>query len=215
MFTGIVEEIGVVRGADGGRLTIEAAKVLEGTKPGDSLAVNGVCLTVASIPSADGGGTFEVDVMPETLSRTNLGELHYGERVNLERALTLGGRLGGHLVLGHVDDVGRIVSVTPGENARVMRIAVPAWLMPYISRKGFVAVDGVSLTVVEVDDFSFSVSLVAYTLEHTILGDKSPGSTVNLEVDVIARYLELLNEKAGQGLTFELLEKYGFAPGGI
>jgi len=211
MFTGIVEEIGVVRGADGGRLTIEAAKVLEGTKPGDSLAVNGVCLTVTSMS----GDAFEVDVMPETLSRTNLGELHYGERVNLERALALGGRLGGHLVLGHVDDVGKIVSVTPREEARIMRIAVPAGLMSYIAGKGFIAVDGVSLTVVEVDDFSLSVSLVAYTMEHTILGDKSPGSTVNVEVDVIARYLERLSEKAGQGLTFELLEKYGFTPGGI
>ena len=211
MFTGIVEEIGVVRGADGGRLTIEAAKVLEGTKPGDSLAVNGVCLTVTSM----GGDAFEVDVMPETLSRTNLGELHYGERVNLERALALGGRLGGHLVLGHVDDVGRVVSVTPREDARIMRIAVPARLLPYIAGKGFIAVDGVSLTVVEVDDFSLSVSLVAYTTEHTILGDKSPGSTVNVEVDVIARYLERLSEKAGQGLTLDLLEKYGFTPGGI
>ena len=211
MFTGIVEEIGVVRGAEGGRLTIEAAKVLEGTKPGDSLAVNGVCLTVTSLS----GGAFEVDVMPETLSRTNLGGLRYGERVNLERALALGGRLGGHLVLGHVDDVGKVVSVAPEENARIMRIAVPARLLAYIAGKGFIAVDGVSLTVVDVDDFSFSVSLVAYTMEHTILGDKSPGSTVNLEVDVIARYLERLNEKAGQGLTFELLEKYGFAPGGI
>jgi len=211
MFTGIVEEIGVVRGADGGRLTIEAAKVIEGTKPGDSLAVNGVCLTVTSM----GGDAFEVDVMPETLSRTNLGELHYGERVNLERALALGGRLGGHLVLGHVDDVGRVVSVTPREDARIMRIAVPARLLPYIAGKGFIAVDGVSLTVVEVDDFSLSVSLVAYTTEHTILGDKSPGSTVNVEVDVIARYLERLSEKAGQGLTLDLLEKYGFTPGGI
>ena len=211
MFTGIVEEIGVVRGADGGRLTIEASKVLEGTKPGDSLAVNGVCLTVTSM----GGDAFEVDVMPETLSRTNLGELHYGERVNLERALALGGRLGGHLVLGHVDDVGRVVSVTPREDARIMRIAVPARLLPYIAGKGFIAVDGVSLTVVEVDDFSLSVSLVAYTTEHTILGDKSPGSTVNVEVDVIARYLERLSEKAGQGLTLDLLEKYGFTPGGI
>jgi len=211
MFTGIVEEIGVVRGADGGRLTIEAAKVLEGTKPGDSLAVNGVCLTVTSM----GGGAFEVDVMPETLSRTNLGELHYGERVNLERALALGGRLGGHLVLGHVDDVGRVVSVTPRGDARIMRIAVPARLLPYIAGKGFIAVDGVSLTVVEVDDFSLSISLVAYTTEHTILGDKSPGSTVNVEVDVIARYLERLSEKAGQGLTLDLLEKYGFTPGGI
>ena len=211
MFTGIVEEIGVVRGVEGGRLTIAAAKVLEGTKPGDSLAVNGVCLTVTSM----GGGAFEVDVMPETLSRTNLGELHYGERVNLERALALGGRLGGHLVLGHVDDVGRVVSVTPREDARIMRIAVPARLLPYIAGKGFIAVDGVSLTVVEVDDFSLSVSLVAYTTEHTILGDKSPGSTVNVEVDVIARYLERLSEKAGQGLTLDLLEKYGFTPGGI
>jgi riboflavin synthase len=185
--------------------------VLEGTKPGDSLAVNGVCLTVTSLS----GGAFEVDVMPETLSRTNLGELCYGERVNLERALALGGRLGGHLVLGHVDDVGRVVSVTPREDARIMRIALPARLTAYISEKGFVAGDGVSLTVVDVDDFSFSVSLVAYTLEHTILGDKSPGSAVNLEVDVIARYLERLGEKAGQGLSIDLLEKYGFAKRGI
>ena len=211
MFTGIVEEIGVVRGAEGGRLTIEAAKVLEGTKPGDSLAVNGVCLTVTSLS----GGAFEVDVMPETLSRTNLGGLRYGERVNLERALALGGRLGGHLVLGHVDDVGKVVSVAPEENARIMRIAVPARLLAYIAGKGFIAVDGVSLTVVDVDDFSFSVSLVAYTTEHTILGDKSPGSTVNLEVDVIARYLERLSEKAGQELSIDLLEKYGFTRRGI
>ena len=211
MFTGIVEEIGVVRGADGGRLTIEASKVLEGTKPGDSLAVNGVCLTVTSM----GGGAFGVDVMPETLSRTNLGELRYGERVNLERALALGGRLGGHLVLGHVDDVGKVVSVAPEENARIMRIAVPARLLAYIAGKGFIAADGVSLTVVDVDDFSLSVSLVAYTLEHTILGDKSPGSAVNVEVDVIARYLERLSEKAGQELSIDLLEKYGFTRRGI
>jgi riboflavin synthase len=211
MFTGIVEEIGVVRGAEGGRLTIEAVKVLEGTKPGDSLAVNGVCLTVTSL----GGGAFEVDVMPETLSRTNLGGLRYGERVNLERALALGGRLGGHLVLGHVDDVGKVVSVAPEENARIMRIAVPARLLAYIAGKGFIAVDGVSLTVVDVDDFSLSVSLVAYTTEHTILGDKSPGSAVNVEVDVIARYLERLSEKAGQELSIDLLEKYGFTRRGI
>lgn len=215
MFTGIVEETGVIKQADAGRLTVEARKVLEGTKPGDSIAVNGVCLTVTSLPLADGGGVFVVDVMPETLHRTNLGELHYGERVNLERALALGGRLGGHLVLGHIDDVGKVISVTPQEDARIMRIAVPARLMSYIAEKGFIAADGVSLTVVDVDDFSLSVSLVAYTMEHTILGDKSPGSAVNVEVDVIARYLERLNEKAGQGLTFDLLEKYGFAKGGI
>lgn len=211
MFTGIVEEIGVVRQADAGRLTIKAEKVLEGTKPGDSLAVNGVCLTVTSI----GSGAFGVDIMPETLSRTNLGELRYGEGVNLERALALGGRLGGHLVLGHVDDMGKIISVTPQEDARIMRIAVPARLMPYIADKGFIALDGVSLTVVDVDGFSFSVSLVSYTMEHTILGDKSPGGAVNVEVDVIARYLERLNETAGKGLTFDLLEKYGFAKRGV
>jgi len=206
MFTGIVEEIGIVREADANRLVIAAEKVLQGTKPGDSIAVSGACLTVASLN--DGG--FSVDVMPETLNCTNLGELRYGDHVNLERALTMGGRVGGHLVLGHVDDVGRVISMTPQKDSSIVRIAVPSELMSYVAEKGFIAVDGISLTIVDVDDFSFSVSLVAYTIEHTILGEKRPGSAVNVEVDVIARYLERINKRAGRNLTFDLLEEYGF-----
>ncbi|MCK5590026.1 MAG: riboflavin synthase, partial [Dehalococcoidales bacterium] len=122
MFTGIVEEIGIVREADANRLVIAAEKVLQGTKPGDSIAVSGACLTVASLN--DGG--FSVDVMPETLNCTNLGELRYGDHVNLERALTMGGRVGGHLVLGHVDDVGRVISMTPQKESSIVRIAVPS-----------------------------------------------------------------------------------------
>ena len=212
MFTGIVEEVGVVREVGANRLVIAAKEVLQGTKPGDSIAVNGACLTVISLND----DSFSVDVMPETLHRTNLGGLRYGDHVNLERALVVGGRVGGHLVLGHVDDIGRVVSVTPQEDSRIMQIAVPSQLMLYIAEKGFIAVDGVSLTVINVDDFSFSVSLVGYTIKHTILGEKRPGSTVNLEVDVIARYLERINEKVGQplprsGVTLNLLKEYGFA----
>jgi riboflavin synthase len=211
MFTGIIEEIGIVNKADSNRLVIEAGKVLEGTRPGDSIAVNGVCLTVTFL----NGNAFSVDIMPETLHRTNLGALRYGDQVNLERALMLGERLGGHLMLGHVDDIGKVVSVIPQEEARVVRISVPAKLMPYIAEKGFIAVDGVSLTVVDIDEFSFSVSLVGYTIEHTILGEKGPGSVVNLEVDVIARYVKRITEKADQGLTFDFLEEYGFMKGGV
>jgi len=207
MFTGIVEEIGAVRGASLDSLVIEARAVLEGTKLGDSIAVNGVCLTVTSLDN----NSFSVDVMPETLRCTNLGELHYGDRVNLERALIIGGRLGGHLVLGHVDDAGKVISVLPEEAARIMMISTPARLMPYTANKGFIAVDGVSLTIADLDDFSFSVSLVAYTLEHTTLGDRKPGDKVNLEADVMARYAEHLKKRNGQGLTRDFLKEYGFA----
>ncbi|MBN2186759.1 MAG: riboflavin synthase [Dehalococcoidia bacterium] len=207
MFTGIVEEIGLVRETSLNRLAIEACKVLEGTKVGDSIAVNGVCLTVTSLNNY----SFDADVMPETLRRSNLGELRYGARVNLERALAAGGRLGGHLVLGHVDDTGGIMAITPEEAARVMRISAPAELIPYIVNKGFIAVDGVSLTITGRDDFSFTVSLVSYTLEHTTLGSRRPGDVVNLEADVIAKYVEGLMERRGQGLTVDLLKEYGFA----
>lgn len=207
MFTGIVEEIGMVREATPNRLVIGAKRVLEGTKVGDSIAVNGVCLTAIS-PS---DGSFSVDVMPETLRRTNLGRLYYGDRVNLERALEFGGRLGGHLVLGHVDDLGRVMLVTHEEGASIMRISTPARLMPYIAEKGFIAVDGVSLTIVDFDEYSFSVSLVAYTLEHTTLGGRRSGDMVNLEVDIIAKYVERLKERRSEGLTLSFLQEYGFA----
>jgi riboflavin synthase len=206
MFTGIVEEIGRVKEASPDHLAIEARKVLEDVGIGDSIAVNGVCLTVTSL----GNSVFSVDVMPETLRCTNLGELRYGDRTNLERALMVGRRLGGHLVLGHVDDTGKVISVVPEEAARIMRIWAPAKLMPYVAGKGFIAVDGVSLTIADLDDSSFSVSLVAYTLEHTTLGDRKPGDRVNLEADVIARYVKRLKQRSTQGLTSDFLAGHGF-----
>jgi len=209
VFTGIVEEIGVVKEISQDRLAFEALKVLEGTKVGASIAVNGVCLTVISLEKRG----FSVDVMPETLRCTNLGGLHYNDQVNLERALALGERLGGHLVLGHVDDTGEVVYVTTEETAHIMRISAPAKLMSYIVDKGFIAVDGVSLTIVDFDDFSFVVSLVAYTSGYTTLGRRKPGDIVNLETDIIAKYVERLKERRTQGLTFEFLQEYGFVEG--
>jgi len=206
MFTGIIEEIGMVKGVSSGCLTMEAKKVLEDTNPGDSISVNGACLTVTSI----GKDNFSVDVMPETIRRTNLGRLHYGDLVNLERAILAGGRLGGHFVQGHVDDVGEILSLQPEEGAWIARISAPANLMAYVVTKGFIAVDGVSLTVVEYDDFSFSVSLVAYTREHTTLGNKKPGDRVNLEVDIVAKYIERLKQRDNRGVTLSFLEEQGF-----
>jgi riboflavin synthase len=209
MFTGIVEEVGIVKETSRDRLIFEAHKVLEGIKVGDSIAVNGVCLTVVSLENHG----FSVNVMPETLRCTNLGRLHYSDQVNLERALVLGGRLGGHLVLGHVDDTGEVRDVTSEEAARIMKISAPAKLMPYMVDKGFITVDGVSLTIVDFDDFSFVVSLVAYTMEHTTLGRKRPGDVVNLEIDILAKYVECLRERKRQSLNFEFLKEYGFVGG--
>lgn len=209
MFTGIVEEIGIVKETNQGRLAFEAHKALEGTEVGDSMAANGVCLTVVSVGS-DG---FSVNVMPETLRCTNLGGLHYNDRVNLERALVFGGRMGGHFVLGHVDDMGEVLDVANEETARIMRISAPVKLMPYIVDKGFIAVDGVSLTIADLDELSFVVSLVAYTMDHTTLGRKRPGDVVNLETDIIAKYVESLKEKKRQGLNLDFLREYGFVGG--
>jgi riboflavin synthase len=209
MFTGIVEEIGIVKETSRDRLAFDANSVLEGIKVGDSIAVNGVCLTVVSLATRG----FSVNVMPETLRCTNLGSLHYNDQVNLERAMVLGGRLGGHLVLGHVDDTGEVLNITSEETARIMRISAPTKLVTYIVDKGFIAVDGVSLTIVEFDDFSFVVSLVSYTTEHTTLGRKRPGDVVNLEADIIAKYVENLKERKRQGLNFEFLREYGFIGG--
>jgi riboflavin synthase len=206
MFTGIVEEIGKVKGLSPGRLNIEASKVLEGTKPGDSLSVSGACLTVISISKND----FGVEVMPETIRRTNLGKLHYGDKVNLERAVPADGRFGGHFVQGHVDDVGKVLSLKPEEGAFIARISAPSHLMPYVVSKGFIAVDGVSLTVIDCDDFSFSVSLVAFTRKHTTLGIIRPGDVVNLEVDIMAKYVDRLTQRDDRGVTLDFLEEHGF-----
>lgn len=206
MFTGIIQERGKIQKTIPGRLWIEAGGVVDGLRVGDSVAINGACLTVTSLT----GSSFTVDVAPETVRRTTLGGLTMGDEVNVESALALGGRLGGHLVLGHVDDTGRVLSVAPEQDAYIIRIGVSARLMRYLAVKGFVAVDGVSLTIADLDDFSFSASLVPYTFNHTTLRARRPGDLVNLEVDVLARYLERLKEREGRELTLEYLAENGF-----
>ena len=206
MFTGIVEEIGKVEGTRPGKLSIGAEIVMAGTRLGDSIDVNGVCLTVTAL----GSDNFTVDIMPETLRLTNIGKLHYGAPVNLERAVPADGRFGGHFVQGHVDGTGKVMSLLPEDGAIIARISAPVELMPYIVSKGFIAVDGVSLTVTDYDDVSFSVSLVSYTKEHTILGIMKPGDVVNLEVDIIAKYVEKLHNRDERGVTIDFLEEHGF-----
>lgn len=206
MFTGIIEEVGTVQSLEAGRLTIKAQKALEGTKLGHSIAVNGACLTVVAL----GRDSFSVEVMPETLKLTNLGGLRRGDAVNLERSLALGERLGGHMVQGHVEGTGKVVSLTPEEDAIIARLSAPPELMRYIVQKGFIAVDGVSLTVVNLDASSFTVSLVAFTRENTNLGRRRPGDVVNLETDIIARYVERFAAGRGGGVTMELLKEHGF-----
>ncbi len=195
MFTGIVEELGETVAVDdlgdAARLTVRGPQVTQDVANGDSIAVNGVCLTVAGTS----GDTFTADVMRETLSRSGLGSLVPGAPVNLERSVRLADRLGGHLVQGHVDGTGRIISRTPADHWDVVRIGLPpgpADLARYIVAKGSVAVDGISLTIVSVSPTWFEVSLIPETLKRTTLGAKQPGETVNLEVDVIAKYVEKL-----------------------
>ncbi len=189
-------------------LFVQAQKVLRGSKEGDSIAVNGVCLTIISLPKEG----FSVGVMPETLSRSNLGKLHHGDHVNLERAVTPDTRLGGHFVLGHVDDMGGVESITSvGTSSRIMHISAPQKLMPYMVEKGFVAVDGLSLTIVSVGGNFFTVSLVPYTLDHTTMRMKKPHDLVNLEVDILAKYVERLKGKINNELTPDFLREYGFA----
>ncbi len=206
MFTGIIEEVGSIVSATVGKLVIAADKVLEGIEPGGSIAVNGICLTVTDFNDK----TFSVDVMPETLKRTNLGKLHAGDRVNLERPLGLGSEIGGHLVQGHIDDTGRVASISQEGEAVLMRFEAPAEVMRYIVEKGFIAVDGTSLTVVEKDVTSFSVSIVGYTRQHTILADKKIGDAVNLEADIIGKYVAEFMKPQSQGITAEFLQEHGF-----
>ncbi len=206
MFTGIVEELGTVDAVEPGGLVIAASRVLQGTEVGGSIAVNGACLTVTAI----GAGSFSVDVMPETSRRTNLGLLRAGDRVNLERPLALGGRLGGHLVQGHVDATGRVASVRWEGEAAVVGFEAPPDVMRYLVDKGFIAVDGVSLTVVARDNSFFEVSVVDFTRQHTNLGSRRAGDLVNLEVDIIAKYVERLGQARTQGITADFLQEHGF-----
>lgn len=192
MFTGIIEELGEVAAVesrgDSSRFRLRGPLVTEDAEHGDSIAVNGVCLTVVDA----GGGEFTADVMAETLKRSSLGALDTGSRVNLERPMALGGRLGGHLVQGHVDGTGVITQRTPGDHWELVRIALPGELARYVVEKGSITVDGVSLTVVEAGADFFTISLIPTTLALTTLGIKAPGDPVNLEVDVLAKYVERL-----------------------
>lgn len=210
MFTGIVEEIGKIkavrRGSRSITLEVEAGKVLEDTKVGDSIATNGVCLTVTGLTP----GSFCADVMPETMRRTALGALKPGDRVNLERALCLNGRLGGHLVAGHVDGTGRITDMQRDDIAVWLTVAAGPELLCYVIVKGSVAVDGVSLTVAYVDEAVFRVSVIPHTQEQTTLTSRRVGDVVNLENDPVARYVEKLLGKRAPGLTLEKLAEEGF-----
>ncbi|GAA3445755.1 riboflavin synthase [Planomonospora venezuelensis] len=199
MFTGIIEELGEVSSLeplrDAARLAIRGKAVTADAKHGDSIAVNGVCLTVVDV----GGEVFTADVMKETLDRSSLGALRPGSPVNLERAVRADARLGGHIVQGHVDGTGVLLSREPAEHWEVVRISLPAELNRYVVEKGSIAVDGVSLTVASVDAEAFSVSLIPTTLELTTLGAKRPGDPVNLETDVIAKHVEKLVGAYGPG----------------
>jgi riboflavin synthase len=195
MFTGIVEEMGTVAHIVGdqdqaNQLTVNCHTVLEGTRIGDSIAVNGTCLTVTALTNH----SFTVGLSPETLRRTNLGLLKVGDPVNLERALAFGGRMGGHYVQGHVDGIGEIVAIVPEGDSKRVTIRPPARLLPYIVEKGYIAVDGVSLTVAEMGRDTFTVALVAYTQSAVIMGHQQVGALVNIEVDIIAKYVERLVE---------------------
>ncbi len=193
MFTGIIEEVGTVREADRGRLVIACRTILDGTKQGDSIAINGVDLTVAEID----GESMLFNCMPETYRRSNLGELQSGDLVNLERSVTPSGRLSGHLVRGVTEATGTLLSLTPEEDAVIARYEAPDDILRHCIVKGPIAVDGASLTVVAKDETSFSVSLVQYTQEHTSLTRKKSGDSVNLESDIIARYVDqLLSERS-------------------
>jgi riboflavin synthase len=196
MFTGIIEEAGTVREADRGRLVIACQKVLQGTNLGDSIAVNGVDLTVVHLD----GESLHFNCMPETYRRSNLGQLRPGDPVNLERSLQATSRLSGHLVRGVVEATGALLSLTPEEDAVIARYEAPPDILRHCVVKGPIAIDGVSLTVIAKDETSFSVSLVQYTQENTNLTRKKPGDSVNLESDIIARYVaQLLSERGSAG----------------
>ncbi|WP_371792799.1 riboflavin synthase [Streptomyces sp. NBC_01471] len=203
MFTGIVEELGEVTAVenlgDASRFRLRGPVVTKDAKHGDSIAVNGVCLTVVD----SGGGEFTADVMAETLNRSSLGALAVGSRVNLERPMALGGRLGGHLVQGHVDGTGTVVERRPSDHWEIVKISLPADLSRYVVEKGSITVDGVSLTVVDAGPDYFTISLIPTTLAMTTLGIKQAGDPVNLEVDVLAKYVERLLGADGTRATPE------------
>ena len=194
MFTGIVEEVGRVAGLHDYRFVINAEKALSDVKIGDSISVNGACLTVVEFDDR----SFAVDLAPETLRRTSLGEAGPGSAVNLERALAVSDRMGGHIVQGHVDGTGSVTGLTPEADCYIMEIEAPDSLVPYIVEKGFIAVDGISLTVVQRTERRFTISVIPFTMQNTNLHEKSVGDRVNLEADILAKYVEsLLQSRLG------------------
>ena len=216
MFTGIVEEVGKIKaisiGSSSAILTIAAKKVLENTKLGDSIAVNGVCLTVTKL----GTDYFTADVMAETMRRSSLGNLNNGSLVNLERAMAADGRFGGHIVSGHVDSMGTISNIVPEDNAIWYTISAEGKTLRYIVEKGSITIDGISLTVAYVDESCFKVSIIPHTRQETNLSSKIVGDKVNLECDIIGKYVEKLLKPAEEkqekksNITEEFLRKYGF-----
>ena len=214
MFTGIVEEKGKIKRLDisgsSGKVEIACSRVLEETKMGDSIAVNGICLTVTSMTDS----SFTADVMAETVRRSSLSRLGAGSEVNLERAMAADGRFGGHIVSGHIDGTGSIVSMSREENAVWIRIAAEPSILKYIVEKGSICIDGISLTVVSVDSLGFEVSIIPHTLSETTLGSKKSGDAVNLENDIVGKYVERMmtfsDDKEESHLTMEMLKEYGF-----
>ena len=215
MFTGIVEEKGVVqkiaKGVHCASLVIAAGKIMEDLHVGDSIAVNGVCLTVTEFAKQ----TFQADVMPETMNRSSLGMLRTGSHVNLERAMPANGRFGGHIVAGHVDGTGKITEIRRDDNAVWYTIQASPQIMKYIVTKGSVTVDGISLTVAKVSETDFSISAIPHTVKITVLGERKEGDIVNLETDIIGKYVEKLitpvkEQPIKSNITRDFLNKYGF-----
>ena len=207
MFTGIVEELGRVRRLEPGKIVVAAQTVLDGTRVGDSIAVNGVCLTVVEL----GAGEFSADVMPETLRRSGLGSLRVGDAVDLERAMPANGRFGGHIVSGHIDGTGRIANVRAEGNARIFEIEASRHIVDLIVEKGSIAIDGISLTVASVGAVSFTVSIIPHTSAETVLAFRRAGDIVNLENDIVGKYVQrLLGQRAEGGITLEYLQANGF-----
>jgi len=206
MFTGIIEEIGSVQQLSAKSLAVQAKDVLAGTSLGDSISVNGACLTVIDVAKS----AFTVEIMPETRRLTNIGDLHVGDRVNLERALSAQGRFGGHFVQGHVDVVGKVASLVPEGEAIILSVKAPEDVLKYLVKKCFIAVNGVSLTVTECDKSQFSVSLVSYSRQKTNLGILKQGQKVNLEVDIMAKYIEKFYHPGKQEGIISLLDRYDY-----
>lgn len=210
MFTGIVEEVGTISKIKSASLVIKADKVLEGTRLGDSIAVNGVCLTVVNI----GNNEFEADVMPETKRCSNLSDVKPGDKVNLERAMAANGRFGGHIVSGHIDGEGSILEIKEEGNAFWYAVSAKEEILKYVIRKGSVTIDGISLTVAKVEDDSFYVSIIPHTRKETSLSCKKIGDRVNIECDMVGKYIEhfisFRDRKKESSLNEEFLRKYGY-----